>query len=171
MRIIFLDIDGPLIPLRMYFNGNRPFNTEYGSFVYDPIAVAMIKTLASKFDAKVVFNSAHNENPAHIMLHQATFNGLKDVMHTDIITQFPHTPDRLSAIETWLKEHSEVTEWIVIDDMPVDSSRNIAHSRQVPINYSLGMTMDSFQKACELFGEKISPIIGIGQNNYFSYKE
>jgi len=170
-KIIFQDIDGPLIPLRMYFIGGRPFNQQVGSFIYDPVAVWMIKHLCQKFDAKVVLNSAHNECSYEAMKKQADFNGLGDVIHQDLKTKFPNTPDRLSAIEEWLSRHEDITEWIVIDDMPVDSSRNVAHSRQVPINYNIGMTVESFKHACHLFGETLSPIIGVGQNNYFSHKE
>lgn len=87
MRIIFQDIDGPLIPLRMYFSGNRPFANDPGSFVYDPVAVAMINHLCEQFGAKVVFNTAHNENPPEIMFKQGHFNGFKH-LHDDIQTDY-----------------------------------------------------------------------------------
>ena len=87
MNIIFQDIDGPLIPLRMYFGGSRPFNLQAGSFVYDPVAVGMLNHLCEKFGARVVFNSAHNENPHDRMKHQGTVNGLK-YLHDDCKTDY-----------------------------------------------------------------------------------
>jgi hypothetical protein len=158
MNIIFQDIDGPLIPLRMYFGGNRPFNKQTGSFVYDPVAVAMINNLCEKFNAEIVYNSAHNENSVEVMRHQAKMNGLVHI-HDTVKTNFTTlvTKSRHAAIEEWLS-NNKCNQWIVIDDIRVHNSR------QVLVNYELGMTLTDYQKACTLFGEKVSPIIGVGQS-------
>ena len=58
----------------------------------------------------------------------------------------------------------EEKDWIVIDDLVVYKPR------QVLIDYSYGMTINSFYDACKLFGDKVSPIIGIGQSNPNNYK-
>jgi hypothetical protein len=167
-RIIFQDIDGPLIPLRMYFGGSRPWDSTRDSFVYDPIAVGMIVTLCQKFNAAVVFNTAHNENPDHIMMHQARYNRLGSVMHptspcTDFVRKFHN---RYEAIDDWLNRHPEIppTQWVVIDDMPVHKTR------QVTVDYTIGMTLANYQEVCELFGEKQSKIIGVGQTQNANYR-
>ncbi len=158
MRIIFQDIDGPLIPLRMYFSGNRPFANDPGSFVYDPVAVAMINHLCEQFGAKVVFNTAHNENPPEIMFKQGHFNGFKH-LHDDIQTDYETliSAGRHSSIKKWLEKHPEVTEWIVIDDVLV------YEPRQILVDYTLGMTLKDFHDSQRLFGYNPSPIIGVGQ--------
>jgi hypothetical protein len=151
MRVIFQDIDGPLIPLRMYYTGGRLFNQNARSFIYDPIAVGMVNQLASKYDAKIVFNSAHCANGPDIMRHQADFNNLTP-MHDDCVTKFAKSIEhRYDAIAEWLGRHPDVTEWIVIDDMAVNTSR------QVHVDYNVGMTINNFIEACELFGDKVSP--------------
>lgn len=167
-RIIFQDVDGPLIPLRMYFGGTRPFDKSTGSFIYDPIAVGMLVSLCQKFNAAVVFNTAHNENTDEIMMHQARYNHLASVMHptapcTDFIRK---THDRFGAIDDWLKLHPEIppTQWVVIDDMPVHKTR------QVKVDYTMGMTLANYQEVCELFGEKQPKIIGVGQTHNADYR-
>lgn len=156
MRIIFQDIDGPLIPLRMYYGGGRTFERERGSFIYDPVAVGMVNELARKYDAKIVFNSAHCPNGPDIMRHQANVNSLAP-MHEDCVTKFAKSIEhRYDAIAEWLGRHPEVVEWIVIDDMEVHLPR------QVQVDYNIGMTIDNFYRACELFGDKISPFVYVG---------
>lgn len=164
-KIIFQDIDGPLIPLRMFYRGFRPFDVARSAFVYDPVAVDMIRHLCERFNAKMVFNSAHCENPHHVMAHQAKFNGLDPVLHPDCKTEFiSKINHRYDAIKEWLSRHPEVKEWIVIDDAEVHPPR------QVKVNYNLGMTIDDYYEAARLFGDKTGHIIKvqfpdhIGQN-------
>lgn len=166
MNIIFQDIDGPLIPLRMYYGGSRPFNFQTGSFVYDPVAVGMLNNLCEKFNARVVFNSAHNENPHDRMKHQGTVNGLK-YLHDDCKTDFNIliTQGRLASIEDWVERNTIQGKWIVIDDIVVDKPN------QVLVDYNVGMTIDNYYRACHLFGEKVSTIVGIGQQNPNNYQE
>lgn len=140
MKIIFLDIDGPMIPYRMYFTGSRPFNNENNSFVWDPIAVQMINSLTSECDAKIVFNTVHNENPSEILLHQAKFNGLLNI-HEDVKTNYPFTENRYQAITEWVDKHNTISDWIVIDDVQV------CLTRQVKINFDIGITLDNYKKA------------------------
>lgn len=164
MRIIFQDIDGPLIPLRMYYRGGRPFDYQKGSFMFDPIAVDMINHVCQEFDARVVFNTAHNENPEHVMKHQGTVNGFTH-LHENCTTEFIRSIDnRFEAIKEWLSRHPEVTEWIVVDDMEVH------RPRQVLVDYSTGMTIHNYYNMCELFGNKKSIITGVGQTSGVNYK-
>lgn len=141
--------------MRMYFSGNRPFSKEHGSFIYDPVACWMLRSLCQKFDAKIVFNTAHNENPKEVMLHQANVNGIGDLMHEAVKTNFMTSNEtRDGAIHSFVERHG-VTDWIVIDDLVV------YEPRQVLIDFIYGMTMDSYKKACSLFGEEIGNIVAI----------
>ena len=157
MRIIFQDIDGPLIPFRMYYRGSRPYDVNGASFVYDPVAVDMINTLCAQCDAQVVFNTAHNENPHAVMKGQAQFNRIAK-LHPTIKTNYMTDPglNRYSAISDWLKRHPDVTEWVVFDDYALPSSR------AVKIDFDIGMTLDSFTKGYEiLMGKKYPGIQSI----------
>lgn len=155
MNIIFQDIDGPLIPARLYFFGGRP--TLEGAFFWDPVAVMMINKLCEMCDAKIVFNTAHNENPAEVMRHQAAMNRLGHI-HDDCQTEYPKQSSRFKAIENWLEKHPEVKGWVVIDDMPVHNTN------QVKVDFDIGMTLNNFNQAVEILtGIKPSSIIsGIG---------
>ena len=145
MKIIFLDIDGPMIPLRMYYLGARIFDYDKGSFVYDPVAVGMINKLCEENNAKVVFNSAQGENPIEVMRHQGIVNGLK-YLHEDCKTDFPKIENRYAAIIEWFKKNGDVKNWIVIDDTIVYKPK------QIIIDYDIGITMDNFIKANEMLG-------------------
>lgn len=158
MRIIFQDIDGPLIPHRMYFHGGRWYDLVTKSFYFDPIAVGMINSLCHQCDAKVVFNSAHNVNSQEIMHHQAKCNSLLH-MHEDCTTIFPNGADRLGGIHDWLDRHmGEVESWCVIDDMDVGTRK------QVKVDYNIGMTIHNFAEAhLILTGKPWTPPLFISQ--------
>lgn len=133
----------------MYFHGGRWYDPVAKSFYFDPIAVGMINALCHQYDAKVVFNSAHNVNPQEIMHHQAKCNSLQH-MHDDCTTIFPsQTTERIGGIHDWLDRHEgEVESWIVIDDMPVNTSK------QVKVDYDVGMTIHNYAQAVELLTGK-----------------
>lgn len=158
MKIIFQDIDGPLIPFRMYYRGDVPYDGSRDTYLWDPIAVDMLNELCKKFDAKVVFNSAHGESPKEVLQHQAKENGLL-YLHDDCKTSFPFTGNRYQAITEWLEKYPNVQkfDWIVIDDMQV------CLSRQIKVDWEVGMTLENYRKACLLLGdEKFSPLMFIG---------
>lgn len=158
MKIIFQDIDGPLIPHRMYFQGGRWYDPVAKSFFFDPIAVGMINSLCHQLGAKVVFNSAHNVNPKEIMHHQAKCNSLL-FMHDDCTTTFAtKTESRLGGIHDWLADHPGVENWCVIDDM------NVGTNRQVKVDYNIGMTIQNFAEAYRILsGEEWKPPLFISQ--------
>ncbi len=140
MKILFLDVDGPLIPARMYYDGipRRPFD---GTWLYDPVAIGMVNALCNKYGAKIVYNSSHNDDgPAH-MRAQATANDLDHHLHpTDWITKFPgDTDNRAQGITEWLLRHPEVTNWVDVDDFAVQVT-NFAL-----VDFKIGMTLDTYE--------------------------
>lgn len=157
MKYIFQDIDGPLIPLRMYYHNNqRPFDHNVGSFIYDPVAIGMLNELCEKLGAQVVFNSMHNENGPAAMTHQGRANGLR-FLHEDSITPFPYSAKtRIDGIHQWLKAHGEEdATWIVIDDMHVDDTH------QVFVDFNVGMSAKNFLQAWEKLGGKPFTLTGV----------
>lgn len=160
MKIIFQDVDGPLIPGRMYYAKHATYSHDLGAFLYDPVAVGMIRELCRKHGAKVVYNTAHNEEDFNLMRYKARVNDMEDLLHDDCRTDFvlnqeDEIPSRRAAIERWLARHPEVTSWVVIDD-----ESNIHPTRQVTIDFNLGMTINSFFKAEEILsGQKQSGLI------------
>jgi hypothetical protein len=139
-KILFLDIDGPLIPARLYFNGSpRPHSTG-GGWAYDPVAVGMIATLVERHGIQLVYNSSHNDSGKDYIYHQALNNQLADWLHVDFMTTFPHqTYERAEGITKWLQEHMEVTHWASVDDFPLQLPN------AVQVDYNAGMTLSTFE--------------------------
>jgi hypothetical protein len=158
MNIIFQDIDGPLIPGRMYFNREaRHFPN--GMHRYDPIAVEMLREICLRTEAKIVYNTSHNEDSFARMREKADANGFLDLLDNRCRTDFgvdEHT--RLSAIEKWVKEEEGFTatkvNWIVIDD------ERIPTDRLVHVSYDIGLTISNFCEAvAKLGGVPYMPMI------------
>lgn len=148
MKILFLDVDGPLIPNRMYFAGMPRFDN--GVWRYDPLAVEMVKYLINKHNVKLVYNSSHNHDGDDHMRVQATANGLDLAhFHDDIITGFPlKHMNRLNAISEWLTYHPEVTRWAVFDDA------NIEHVNAIKINFHTGIMFEDVKRAEYLLADE-----------------
>lgn len=143
-KIIFLDVDGPLIPGRMYY---KPRMTKDGIFLWDPIAVDMINILCEKYDAKVVFNSTHNDSGHIAMQMHANYHKL-NYTHDDCITKYPsNNLTRLGAIEEWISRNGEVP-WIVFDDFKLD------HQNHILVNYENGISINNFYTAMEKFSKR-----------------
>lgn len=113
-RIVFLDIDGPMIPATMYLADNMCSPNRN----FPPTTIAVINYLCDKTDAQVVFNTTHNidwdgATPLQVAIVSA---GLKPQhIHPDSKTLYP-TKERGEAIIEWLSRHPEVTDWIALDD-------------------------------------------------------
>lgn len=157
MNIIFQDIDGPLIPYRMYFLGDRlvnanndPRNPGRPFLAFDPVAVAMVNTLCERLNCQVVFNSAHNNGSMEEMRFKGEVNGLK-YLHPSVKTKFNDgISDRYQAIGYWLDEHQDenIENWIVFDDMYVHEPR------QILVDILHGITLVDYQKAFNLLSGK-----------------
>jgi hypothetical protein len=154
VKILFLDVDGPLIPARMYFNGPPTFGRIADSptltaWKYDPVAVGMIQTLIGKYDVRIVYNSTHNQFGDEYLLDQAIKNGFyKEDLHEEFRTEYPlETYSRSEGINRWLRKHPEVTHWCDVDDALV----------QVPnfvkVNFNVGITIENFEEIERYFRE------------------
>lgn len=158
MKVIFVDIDGPLIPGRMYYGGGRMMTNDKSAFIYDPISVGMIMRLSENHGTVIVYNSMHNNNGDRVMRHQANINGFGELVHkTECCTRLCAPGlTRLSAIEDWIQRNDPSMtseDWIVIDDL------DIGTDRQVKVDFDLGMTLENFFEAGELFGSPRPSII------------
>jgi hypothetical protein len=140
IKIIFLDVDGPMIPGRCYYAG-IPRKPPVG-WTYDPLAVKMIRHLCDKYDAKIVYNSSHNDEGETYILDQAINNGMgSEHLHKNYMTEFPReTYSREVGIERWLRAHPEVTNYCCVDDFP------LALPNAVKVEYSIGITLDNYEK-------------------------
>jgi len=148
MNILFLDIDGPMIPARMYYDGIPKIITgkKADVWMFDPLAVAMVNHLIDTFKIKLVFNTSHNAlGIDHILNFQ--YNGItRSDYHDDFMTKYPlGLTKRMDAISEWLTRHPEVTKWVVLDDWPIESDRAVL------VDYNYGITLDNFEQLVKLF--------------------
>lgn len=122
--VIFLDIDGPMIPTRAFmFNFNASFDQ-----ILDDMCVKVLRHIIDKTDAQIVFNTTHNRmlepfadrRPG--LISQFVAAGFGDDIHPDNHTLYPDI-DRTTAVREWLYRHPEVTHWVAFDDVAIDDER------------------------------------------------
>ena len=148
MKIIFLDIDGPMIPSYCYLL--------YGNYAslnrsFSPISVGLINLLCRLDDEiKIVFNTSHNVDE-QFMLKAAIREGIvAATIHTDYMTKFPlRTLNRKEAVLEWLDEHVNITHWCYFDD-----ANYIDHPNHILVNFDEGINAKHFEIAEKLLDIK-----------------
>lgn len=116
-KIIFLDIDGPMIPYRAMF---LPGQTRVMS-VFDPIAVSFINNLCEKDGWKVVLHTSWirifgGQYTYHHCIEQGINAGN---FHADAWCD-EDINWRYTRVAKWLQQHPEVTDYAIVDDEPWD---------------------------------------------------
>jgi hypothetical protein len=103
MKVIFLDIDGVL-------NCPKTPNPRSFPYVIDDRLLARFRQLLERTGASVVLSSTWRYDPAGIF--SAKRYGVPFI---DITPDLPNEP-RCKEILEWLRNHPEVTRYVVIDD-------------------------------------------------------
>ena len=161
-RIVFCDIDGPIISSGCY--GITP-QASNARACMNQNAIGYLNILCNHAKARIVTNTSHNY---HDVKEPETgkFRNLKTDLirwgvkehffHEDWRTEYPypeHDPEhgyydlpRLTAINQWLAKNGD-HEWVVFDDAKFTEDK-----RLVLIDFDHGITRDSIMRACEIFG-------------------
>lgn len=122
-RIVFLDIDGPIIPFSAFLLDKMCSWHR----IIPAIPVAVVAEVCKRSGAKVVFNTTHNTpmkdiDDIEIAIVKA---GLPvEMIHPDIKTKYPSLPRDVAVIE-WLHRHLEVDDWIAFDDARFTKANNL----------------------------------------------
>jgi hypothetical protein len=103
MKIIFLDIDGVL-------NCKATPNPRKFPYIVDPRLLNRLQRLLERTEAEVVLSSTWRYDPAG--LFSAKHWGIPFI---DVIPDMPKRPRRDEILE-WLKNHPDVTRYVIIDD-------------------------------------------------------
>lgn len=154
-RIIFLDIDGPLISVRAYFLPNQ---TKPAS-MFDPCAAAMLLRLLDDSGAKIVISSIWGQHGRERCEELLSKNGINpSYLHDDWITPRKMSSTRFHEIGWWIMNHPEVTHYVAIDDedLPVDWIANA-----VLCDSAEGFSLRNF-KECKL-------LLGVEEQNDINY--
>lgn len=146
-RIIFLDIDGPMLPLRAYVlsPGAKPFDRRF-----DPCAVAMVNRLCIVTHAKLVISSNWAMKGRDFVVAALARSGIThDRLHSDWTT--PRGADsgswsRGAEVLRWVANHPEVTHWVSFDDEEIESPN------AVTVTIEEGMMQSHFLAAAALLG-------------------
>ncbi len=158
-RVLFLDIDGPMIPYRAKY---LPTQTAVMT-KFDPIAVAMINNLCKEFeDLKIVLHSSWVYiNGGKETLDHCVEQG---ILRENFYESDPYVNEnitwRYNRIAEWLERHPEITGYVVVDDTPyeADFAGEYKHpqelnSRIVLIDYNDGITMKKLEEIWEVINE------------------
>jgi HAD domain in Swiss Army Knife RNA repair proteins len=164
-RIIFLDIDGPIINKPCYYIDPR---CSLDRSVMNTQAIGYVNRLAEIVEAKIVTNSTHNSYLIEDLLTGDKRDlrkdlikwGMKeDLFHTAWCTSFPdnatsnfdsHT--RLDAIEDWQEDNGEC-DWICFDDDKFTFRKNL-----IVVDFEIGIDNSSYRKAGKFWGVRKEPI-------------
>lgn len=156
-KIIFIDIDGPVINTPCYWvDGMASMQRS----VMNTQSIGILNRLAYLADAKIVTNSTHNNHTV-----RETGKTLKDdllkwgikekYIHDDWRTSFPWpslesdplfpTHRRLRGIMEWEKTNGEV-DWIAFDDEPFVHESD---GRLILVDFDHGIDYNLYLKACK----------------------
>lgn len=112
-RCIFLDIDGPMIPVRAYFLANQTSPVS----IFDPCASALLLRLLEESSAKIVISSIWGQHGRERCEDLLRKNGIDpSYLHEDWVTPRKMSSARIHEIAWWLNRHPEVTHHVAIDD-------------------------------------------------------
>lgn len=141
MKILFLDIDGPMLPLRAY--AIRPAGS-LRLHVFDPLAVALVNGLLTESGAKLVISSTWRLHGREKFEREMADNGLRPAdLHDDWRTpQFDHREDE---IQDWLARHP-TDAFAVLDD------EDVKIDNLVRVTFEDGIQWAHFTALCRLLG-------------------
>lgn len=117
-RILFLDIDGPMIPGRSYEESGGLILAGMNS-KFDPIAVNMINRACEEHGWQVVLHTSWVTHIGGAKTYEHCLQqGLRPGhFHKDAwCDEEEHW--RYTRIAKWLLEHPEVSEYVIVDDTP-----------------------------------------------------
>ena len=120
MKVIFLDFDGVLNSERFFrLNGSE-------GLALDPACMIRLREIVSVTDAVIVLSTSWREhwekNADECSAIGLEINEIFEKYNMRIYDKTPFSEvDRETDIETWLEEHSETTDFVVLDDRFLDS--------------------------------------------------
>ena len=150
--ILFLDIDGPMIPARSFiFNHLASINQEL-----DETCVKILLKIIEENDIQIVLNTTHNlhlepdpslGSPGLLNVFEEV--GLAKYLHPSISTDYPHIYPRILAINKWLNDNpGHLNNWIAFDDA------EIPHERAYLTSFDHGIGIGEFIHARKFNNER-----------------
>lgn len=121
-KILFLDIDGPMIPTRAFYLENQGKLMGFGvADTFDPIAVGMLNDVFKETRCQLVISSTWRIKGLEICKELLTKNKVVyNTIHPDWETPRKMSSNRGEEIKMWLNKHKEVIKYAILDDEKVD---------------------------------------------------
>lgn len=143
MKVVFLDVDGVLS--KFGTKGNGPLGLS------KPL-MRNLSFLCKTAKAKIVLSSSWRMFPnARFKLDRTLrYKGLKISSSTPVI-QDGDQKFRQFEIEQWLSEHPEVTDYVILDDIPDYFMKPLA-DHLVTCDPEIGLTESKVAEALEILG-------------------
>lgn len=158
-KIIFLDIDGPMIPYRcLLLEGQTRVMT-----LFDPVAVGMLNHLCKKHGYKIVLHTSW----VRIMggketLSHCVSQGIKpENFHEDAFCA-EHIIWRYDRVAEWLIRHPETENYCILDDEPFQygddgeykypESMSLHH---ILVNYYVGFMFSTYNDVLAMMKDSI----------------
>jgi len=125
MKVIFLDIDGVLNSQKYFIKTHKDNLIYHKVYDYKNLEdylklklleidfekIQLLKRITYETNAKIVISSSWRRLREYTLIEEALINkGLP------IIDKTPHIGERGEEIRTYLKDHSEIEEFIILDD-------------------------------------------------------
>lgn len=139
MKIIFLDVDGVL---NSWLRG-KPMCLSKG-------CLRRLKYLVDQTGAQIVLSSSWREFPEATRKLQRvlSYRGMKFIGQTPILNH------RDLEINVWLKEHEEVSEFVILDDIDFFSGDPTLIKHFVHTNGDIGLSDNDVKKAIEILNRR-----------------
>jgi hypothetical protein len=149
-KVLFLDIDGVLLPGRAYKlpNQTRPVVT-----IFDPCAVSMVNEACRKQKRKIVIHSSWirtgfwsigKDGPGDVHDHMID-QGINPLhFHEDAYCNRDMSW-RYDRIDEWLARHPEVIDFVVLDDENCPDDWKFK-THLIHTDFDEGITMKIFQR-------------------------
>jgi len=164
MNIIFVDIDGPLLPTKLHILLENHRTGLAQPPLFDMYAIRVFNIWARYSNAKIVFSTNWAVNVSEKDLKRyMEVNGLGFDYHEHCITPKRMRSERHEEIVGWLREHSkEGDRFIVVDDDPkCKYISNILNNQDsgveatgewIEVDLEDGMTRANYLDGCEALG-------------------
>ena len=152
-RIIFLDVDGPLVPsYQIILDKNASWDR-----VFSPSCVAFVKkmldhSIEDGHNSYIVMNTYHNLDRTDLFRALADY-GLARYLHPAMgFSSYPHSGERMIAIDLWLDEHypEKDVDWIALDDEDFGPGTG-NENRIVLVDYHRGVDAPIYNQVAKLW--------------------
>jgi hypothetical protein len=147
-KVLFLDIDGVVLPGRAYMLPNQ---TKPIVKTFDPCAVSMINEACRKQKRKIVIHSSWirhfwgDDLEGDVHGHCIAQGINADLFHEDLYCN-REMHWRYDRVRDWLARHKEVTDFVIVDDEPALKDDAHLAPNLVLTDFDEGITMKQFRR-------------------------